>query len=214
MPTKREAPHGLSADHADDLNLVELIQTGNAGAARLAFEVLVGRHGSRLLEYLQRLGLTRTEVDDVVNETWLRAGTAISRFEYRGRPFFAWLKGIAKNVCREHFRRRYLSSPGEPPLGDQEDERTRDKDRPPATDLVAHREFLAAVRRVLPEAPESFQEVIQARFELDCDTDELQELLGWSKSKIYTTQHRALRWLRERLEREYGPDCADHWLDQ
>src|SRR5206468_4204820 len=63
----------------------------------------------QLVRYLVRAkGLTSEELLDVASETWGRAVRLIARYEDRGHSFFAWLKAIANNVAREHFKKHYL----------------------------------------------------------------------------------------------------------
>jgi RNA polymerase sigma-70 factor (ECF subfamily) len=65
------------------------------------------------------------EVEDLVQETYLRALGAIGR--YRGdAPVRAWLLSIARNVCADHVRRR------------ERQRRLLERMRPLQADLVTH----------------------------------------------------------------------------
>jgi RNA polymerase sigma-70 factor (ECF subfamily) len=55
---------------------------------------------------LWRCAGLRDLADDVVQETWLIAVRRIRRFTPEEGPFIAWLRGIATNLLRNHFRRR------------------------------------------------------------------------------------------------------------
>ena len=88
---------------------------------REAFERLVTEHRGRLEAIVQRrLGghlRQRIEVDDVVQETFLKAFQAISSFRDQGPDsFFHWLRGIAENLllywARQHQRTTLLQSEG------------------------------------------------------------------------------------------------------
>ncbi len=52
------------------------------------------------------LGGRRDWADEIVQETWLLAVRRIRRFVPRQGSFLAWLRGIAANVLRNHFRRQ------------------------------------------------------------------------------------------------------------
>lgn len=65
---------------------------------------LVRRSQRAVWKLCNALG-SRGEVDDLVQETYLRAFAAIGSF--RGdAPFMAWLLTIARRVCADHVRRR------------------------------------------------------------------------------------------------------------
>ena len=90
-------------------------QQGN----RDAFERLVDHHRGRLKAVVQRrLGghlRQRIEVDDVVQETFLRALQSLDSFREEGSDsFFHWLRGIAENLllywARQHQRTSLLES--------------------------------------------------------------------------------------------------------
>jgi len=84
-----------------------------------AFRELFRRHTPRLLQFVMRvLGPASGEAEDVVQETWLRAATALDRF--RGESAFGtWLCGIGLNNALEHLRRRSRRS-GETAIADME----------------------------------------------------------------------------------------------
>lgn len=71
-----------------------------------AFRLLYRRHTPRLKQLLLRLvGEPRTDAEDVVQETWMRAVAGLSRF--RGDAAFGtWLTGIGVRAASELLRRR------------------------------------------------------------------------------------------------------------
>ena len=77
---------------------------------------------------------------------------------------------------------------------------------------LTEQEALDAIRQVLDQASEDHRAVIESMFLAEFSSQEIMELYGWSASKFYTTKHRALRWLRDRLMTLYGPDVATRWL--
>ncbi len=90
-------------------NLIRRAQAGD----RRAFEILVESHRERLEAIVgRRMGRYlrgRVEVEDVLQETFLKAFESIARFEERGPDsFLHWLRGIAENLllywAREHHR--------------------------------------------------------------------------------------------------------------
>src|SRR6202035_2839744 len=55
---------------------------------------------------LWRCAGLRDMADDVLQETWLTAVRRIRDFDPMRGKFLAWLRGIATNVLRGHFRRK------------------------------------------------------------------------------------------------------------
>jgi RNA polymerase sigma-70 factor (ECF subfamily) len=60
----------------------------------------------------------RDLTDEVVQETWLTAVRRIRSFNPEQAGFAAWLRGIAANVLRNHFRKRRTAGAWFRPLGD------------------------------------------------------------------------------------------------
>ena len=98
-----------------------LIRQAQAGD-RDAFEQVVALHRQRLgtVVYLRLGGLVRKHVEpeDVLQETFSRALSSLSRFEWKGTDsFFAWLRVIAEHVILEEAnrqkRRRFQELPAD-----------------------------------------------------------------------------------------------------
>ena len=85
-----------------------------------AFRELFRRHTPRLLQFVMRvLGSAAAEGEDVVQETWLRATSAIGNF--RGESSFGtWLCGIGLNTSLEHIRRSTRIASREQGIGEME----------------------------------------------------------------------------------------------
>jgi RNA polymerase sigma factor (sigma-70 family) len=83
-----------------DGDLVRLARTGDAAAFRL----LVERHRAMALARAARLGARPDDADDIVQEAFLQAFTALDRLRDPDR-FGAWLAGIVANVQRAAARR-------------------------------------------------------------------------------------------------------------
>jgi DNA-directed RNA polymerase specialized sigma24 family protein len=83
-----------------DGDLVRLAREGDAAAFRL----LVERYRAAARGRAARLGAQLDDLDDVVQEAFLQAFTALERLREPDR-FGAWLTGIVMNVCRASARR-------------------------------------------------------------------------------------------------------------
>lgn len=81
----------------------------------LALEHLVGRHQAAVAALLWRFARTRADLDDLVQETFLRVVRGLPAWRDE-QPFAHWVLRIASNVGRDYFRRqavrrRWLAEP-------------------------------------------------------------------------------------------------------
>lgn len=84
-----------------DQALIERAQRGD----RAAFEAIVERHQGAIYGFLRARLLHSADAEDLTQETFIRAYLARARFDSSSmlRP---WLIGIARNLLREHCRRK------------------------------------------------------------------------------------------------------------
>src|SRR6266478_5198326 len=94
----------------------------------------------------------RDVADDVVQETWLTAVRRIRDFDPKRGRFLAWLRGIAANVLRGHFRSKVL----QPLVGD---------DHPaPADTPRERREEAEQIAEALARLPARYEAVLRAKY--------------------------------------------------
>ncbi len=70
-------------------------------------EILVRRHQAATARLLWRFVRTRADLDDLVQETFLRMVRGLPEWE-ADRPFAHWLLRIATNTGRDYFRRQVV----------------------------------------------------------------------------------------------------------
>ena len=90
----------LSSADLSDGDLARLARGGDPAAFRL----LVERHQAMVRARARQLGPDPGDVDDIVQESFLRAFLALDRLRDPDR-FAGWLSGIVFNVCRSLHRR-------------------------------------------------------------------------------------------------------------
>ena len=100
---------------SDDAELLERIR----GGATDDFAELVRRHQSRVFAILHRYERDAHKVEDLAQETFLKAWRALGQFDGRA-PFEHWLSRIAARVALDHLRRekRRQNEIGLPELGE------------------------------------------------------------------------------------------------
>lgn len=116
---------------------------------RAAFDDLVRSIEGDLRLFVRRR-VAEHEVDDVLQETWLAAWSALPAFDRRSR-FKTWLFGIALNKCRDHYRHRR-----EPAERLQERAEVAFDER-----AFGNTELSLAIREILDALPTSQREVLE-----------------------------------------------------
>lgn len=91
-------PAGAAAD--PDAPLAAAARGGDLAAA----DELIRRHQEGIARLLWRFARQRADLDDLVQETFVRAWRALPRWQ-PNRPFAHWLRHIAVNTGRDHCRR-------------------------------------------------------------------------------------------------------------
>ena len=101
MPVPRDAPAGEARAADPDRPLVAAAAAGDRGA----FEELVRRHQTRIVNYAMAIVKDPADAEDVAQETFIRAYRSLARF--RGDSSFkTWLYTIATNAARTGLERR------------------------------------------------------------------------------------------------------------
>lgn len=171
----------------------ELIDRARAGEV-MAYEELVRRYQDVAVRTAYVIAPS-ADVDDVVQEAFVKAYAALGRFR-DGAPFRPWLLRIVANEARN--RRRSAGRRTGLALRAAEDRRPSDAAPSPESAVLAgetRRELLAAVNGLRPED----REVIGARYFLDLSEAEAAQTLGLPRGTVKSRLSRALGRLRERL---------------
>ena len=98
--TKPDA--GLSQAAQDEIALLRRIRDDGGGEA---FAEIIRRHQSRVFAILSRYERDAQLVEDLAQETFLKAWRALKQFDGRA-PFEHWLSRIAVHVAIDHIRAR------------------------------------------------------------------------------------------------------------
>jgi RNA polymerase sigma-70 factor (ECF subfamily) len=133
----------------DDAELLERIRNG----APDDFTEVVRRHQSRVLAILHRYERDTHKVEDLAQETFVKAWRALEQFDGRA-PFEHWLSRIAVRVALDHLRRekRRRNEIGLPELGEDALDWLRRDEENPGLDSRAAAEILDLALRELSPA--------------------------------------------------------------
>lgn len=183
----------------NDRQLVDAAKAGDA----VAFGQLVRRYEPRIHRLAVHMLRSRTDAEDVAQETFLRAYRALDRFDGRSEPF-TWIYRIAVNLCLNRIRER-RGARGRITSADTDDGRLdglRDERSPDGSDPSgsAHRR---QVYRALCQGIDALSDTLRTTLILVCidgrSHEEAATILGAPEGTIAWRIHEARRKLRESL---------------
>jgi RNA polymerase sigma-70 factor, ECF subfamily len=147
------------------------------------------RNFERVYAYVARRVANRADAEDVTAEVFQRALANLSRFEWRGMAFAAWLQRMAANAIadRWHAARREPGETERGPAGDPAVE-------PACEDDIERRAMLFQLVDTLPADQ---RHVVIGRFVQQQSISEMAREMGRSEGAIKQLQWRALKSLRE-----------------
>lgn len=163
-----------------------------------AIEALYRTHYDAIYRYVTlRLG-SSSVAEDVTSQVFLGMVRGLGRYQDQGRPFVAWLYGIAQKQIAFFLRGRSRS----PGLADLEAaaELTADGVGPDAT--AEERELRAAVAHALVKVPDGQREVLLLRYVLSLSVAETAAAVGRTEGAVKQLQLRGLTSLKNLLGRE------------
>jgi len=185
--------------------LLERIHAGD----REAFDLLFTRYQRRLavLIYYKLDARARglTEVDDILQETLLRAFRSIDAFAYRTPgSFLQWLARIADNTiadtARYQTRARRQAVAMVPLRSESQPDGVEPADSETPSRILRNSEQLAALLERLDQLPDQYREaIVLAKIE-GLSTAELAERLGKSREAASLLLHRAVARFRDLVE--------------
>ncbi len=181
-------------DRRHERRLVDAARRGEESA----IEALYRSHFDTIYRYvLLRLG-SPPAAEDVTSQVFLGMVRGLGRYNDEGKPFIAWLYGIAQKQIA-FFQRGQSRSPSPVDL-DAAEELMADGAGPHAT--AEQRELRVAVARALGKVPDGQREVIMLRYMLSLSLAETAVVVGRTEGAVKQLQLRGLATLRSVLGRE------------
>jgi RNA polymerase sigma-70 factor (ECF subfamily) len=161
---------------------------------RPPFEELYRQYLGRIYAYIRAQVGSSADAEDVTAQVFMNAYQAYGRFETRHSTPAAWLFRIARNATLDHFRaqgrRDRLRRTIELEPQAEEDPAHRAEER------IQYRALLAQVAQL----PERQRDAISLRHS-GLSFDEVGALMGCSEDAAKMLYHRALRALREAVQK-------------
>ncbi|MHA3023417.1 sigma-70 family RNA polymerase sigma factor [Mycobacterium sp. BMJ-28] len=189
----------ISGERLDDV--VADAVAGNRDALRVVLETIrpiIVRYCRARIGSAERSGLS---ADDIAQEVCLAAITALPRYQDQGRPFLAFVYGIAAHKIADAHRAsaRNRSEPT-----DVVPERFSGEAGPEQRALDS--EASARMDRLLATLPEKQREIIILRVVVGMSAEEVAEAVGSTPGAVRVAQHRALA----KLKSEIGAGGGDY----
>jgi RNA polymerase sigma-70 factor (ECF subfamily) len=175
--------------------VITLVERAKAGDSA-AFADLYSAYVAPIFRYVFTRVRNRQDAEDITQSVFVKAWTALGRYEERGMPFGAWLYRIAHNSTIDHYKKKKDIILDEPealeafPASDDSDPHEYAK----ATERARF------VERALSLVPETQQEMLTLRFIEGYSTKEIARKTGKSEDAVRQIQSRALRALRNQLQ--------------
>lgn len=183
----------MESQSAEDASLVQETLAGN----QASFQLLVERYQSRLFTVARHYTKSSVEVEDLVQDTFLKAYTRLASFQHQS-SFYTWLYRIAVNTILDSMKRR-----GRSPVQAVEDIDLIDSPGPSRTmspDARMDRHEVARVTHaVLDLLPDIFRTVLVMREFDDLSYQEIADTLGISIGTVESRLFRARAKFKDKL---------------
>ncbi len=193
-----------------DRQLVERARLGD----KRAFELLVEKYHRRLQRLLSRMVRDADEVDDIAQETFIKAYRALPNF--RGdAAFYTWLYRIGVNTAKNYLvtRKKAMPTISDQAFGDDDepDERLVAQDiSTPETELQS-KQVAMAVNQAVEALPEELRTAITLREMEGLSYEEIAELMGCPIGTVRSRIFRAREAIAAKLRPMLGTSEYKRW---
>jgi len=189
----------VNPERAVDQKLVEKAQRGD----KKAFGMLVEKYQRRLNRLLSRMVRDQSEIEDIVQDSFIKAYRAINNF--RGdSAFYTWLYRIGINTAKNH-----LVKLGKRPKAMNDVEIEEIENFEDAPDLRNHEtpestmmssEIVASVNQTIESLPGELKEAISLREMDGLSYEEIAELMNCPIGTVRSRIFRAREVIAEKLK--------------
>ncbi len=168
-----------------------------------AFELLVHRHQTSVLNLIYRFIGDRTQAKDLSQEVFIRVWQAAKTYRPEAK-FTTWIYRIAANVCFNELksarRRRWFQFRRSDEDNEGSIEETFSDGSPTAEDLLLERERSRQISDALQSLPDNQRMALVLKRYDDLSYAEIGQIIGCSVSAVESLLVRAKRTLQEKLK--------------
>ena len=155
------------------------------------FAELYEANFDRVYAFVTRRLPSREEAEDVTAEVFHQALSGLASFEWKGRPFVAWLLGIAAHLIAHRWQR----TEKHPEIS------SADLEEAGVLDQTERQALLA---QLVDRLPDDQRHVIRRRFIDQHSIREIAHELGRSEGAIKQLQFRAIENLRDQMRSRHA----------
>ncbi|SDJ66742.1 RNA polymerase sigma factor SigX [Sediminibacillus albus] len=177
---------------------------------KAVFQELYQKYHQDLFQFLIYMVKDREQAEDLVQEVYIKVLKSYHTFKGESSEK-TWLFSIARHVAIDHFRKQANKRKRILDFFDwgEQGEQLED-DRSLPEEVAQMNEEIRLVYRCLDKCTIDQKSVIILRYIQSFSLQETAETLGWSVSKVKTTQHRAIKALRQLLQGTNGEEGTIH----
>ncbi|SER86387.1 RNA polymerase sigma factor SigX [Salisediminibacterium halotolerans] len=167
------------------------------------FERLYQQYHHQLFQYLFYLVRHRETAEELVQEVYIKVLRSYETFEGKSTEK-TWLYSVAKHVAIDHIRKQSRKKRKAEGKEYEWSEREFEiEDRAPLPDeAVMQKDEIQHVYKMMEKCSANQQQVLILRYIQALSIAETADVLGWTESKVKTTQHRAIKALKNHLEKD------------
>jgi RNA polymerase sigma-70 factor (ECF subfamily) len=168
-----------------------------------AFEILVNRHQTSVLNLIYRFIGDRTQAKDLAQEVFVRVWQAAESYEPKAK-LTTWIYKITTNLCLNEIksasRRRWFLFQRSDEDSEKSIEETISDGSPTAEDLLLSKERTRQISEALQSLPENQRMALILKRYDDLSYKEIAQIIGCSVSAVESLLVRAKRTLQEKLK--------------
>ncbi|GGD46580.1 sigma-70 family RNA polymerase sigma factor [Paenibacillus nasutitermitis] len=184
------------------MNESQLVMASRQGD-QLAFNKLVELYTDKIYNMAHRILRSKTECEDVVQETFLKVYLNLNRFDENKR-FSTWIFHIGKNICLDLLRRRKAPSlPLDQPVMAHSDQALSLHDVIANTEIspegeVIERELSNKMAELINKLPVKYKTVVYQRYVLEMSLEAISQANNIPVNTVKSRIHRGKDFMKKR----------------
>ncbi|WP_433742920.1 RNA polymerase sigma factor SigX [Falsibacillus pallidus] len=159
------------------------------------FQDLYTKYHQDVFQFLVYMVKSKEQAEDLVQEVYIRVLKSYEKFQGKSSEK-TWLFSIARNVAIDHFRKEKGWKGRLMEKFDWGSQQLKD-DVPLPEEITIHKEELRQLFKCLDACSTDQRLVIVMRYMNELSITETAQALNWTESKVKTTQHRAIKTLKD-----------------
>lgn len=164
------------------------------------FDELYDKYHHDVYKFLFYMTKNKEQAEDLTQEVYIRILKSFHRFEGKSSEK-TWIFSIARNVAIDYFRKQKSLKDRILERFDWAENQIKDVNKLPE-EIILQSEDTSKLYSVLNYLTVDQRTVILLRYYHDLSITETAAILSWTESKVKTTQHRAIKKLKELLNEQ------------